>query len=76
MNKIILVILFFISFQLSFAQVPLSNNEAEKFRKQALITANSIKSIVSEFTQHKRISFLNNEKSEKFQSPISKDYLN
>lgn len=61
MNKIILVILFFISFQLSFAQVPLSNNEAEKFRKQALIKANSIKSIVSEFTQHKRISFLNNE---------------
>ena len=61
MSNVFTIILFGLGFHLSFAQESLNKNEAQKFRKQAILTATNINSIVSEFTQYKSISFLNNE---------------
>jgi len=61
MSNIFTIVLFGLGIQLSFAQVRLNKNEAQKFREQAMLTATNTNSIVSEFTQYKRISFLNNE---------------
>ncbi len=61
MRNFIYILLFFFAVQGVSAQKPLSKEEASTFKKAVIKTANTTKSIVSNFEQYKHLSFLTND---------------
>ena len=61
MRNILIILLFFSCFQLIKAQTPLSSTEAAVFKAKVVKTAATTKTIISDFTQYKHLSFLNND---------------
>ncbi|MEC3906103.1 outer membrane lipoprotein carrier protein LolA [Tamlana sp. 2201CG12-4] len=61
MRNIIIILLFSISCQNVFSQKSLNANEIKTFKENVITLDKNTKTIVSDFTQYKHLSFLNND---------------
>jgi outer membrane lipoprotein carrier protein len=61
MRNIAILLFISISFQWSFSQESLNENEIKTFKQNVIAIDSDTKTIVSDFTQYKHLSFLNND---------------
>ncbi|MEH6535271.1 MAG: outer membrane lipoprotein carrier protein LolA [Psychroserpens sp.] len=61
MRNIFIILFLFFGNQITFSQEPLNANEIKTFKEKVLTLDNNTQTIVSDFTQYKHLSFLNND---------------